>query len=117
MELLRHKASAHFLLILFIGYYGSITLFPHIHTFQTGRIVHSHPFHPSPDGNPVNHTHSKAELLILQDLSEFTSDLSQVTVSSDPELPVQCLEFALYINNISINDKSGPKSLRAPPAL
>jgi hypothetical protein len=52
------------LLLLFISYYGSITLFWHSHKLGYTTIFHSHPF-----GNP-NHTHTTAQYDLIKVLSE-----------------------------------------------
>lgn len=51
------------LFILFIGYYGSITLFWHTHHLPYGAITHSHPF-SDPD-----HDHCSGEYQIIDALS------------------------------------------------
>ncbi len=62
----------YFLLILFLGYYGSVTLFNHIHHFENGvTVTHSHPFSSGTDKNPIKHKHTAAEYLLIQLLSAF----------------------------------------------
>lgn len=55
------------LLVLFIGYYGSITLFPHIHHIGTTTIVHSHPYGGSDDC--PNHSHTTGQYQTIQVLT------------------------------------------------
>lgn len=51
------KTCAALLLILFAGYWGSVTLFPHAHHVDGFVIVHSHPFSGAANGSaPLNHT-------------------------------------------------------------
>lgn len=61
------KISAGLLLLLFIGYVGSTTLFYHIHYVDGGRIVHSHPY----SGKPLSesHTHTAFEFATIAVLS------------------------------------------------
>ncbi len=106
------------LLMLFLGYYGSITLFPHAHHIENGvTIVHSHPFNSGSDKNPVNHQHTPNGYILIQLLSNFVStviflglliEVSKIIISKYI-LPItdECLPnlFILYSNG-----------LRAPPA-
>jgi len=59
------------LLILFLGYYSSITFFTHIHIINGVTIVHSHPFNSDKGGESSNSPHSNKELQIIQLLSDF----------------------------------------------
>lgn len=59
------------LLILFLGYYGSITLFPHYHIVDGVTIVHSHPFRHGSATNPFEHQHSKNEFVFIQLISNL----------------------------------------------
>lgn len=55
---------SHLLLILFISYYGSITLFWHSHHLGNTIIVHSHPF------NNAQHSHTTAQYDLIKVLTE-----------------------------------------------
>jgi hypothetical protein len=65
------KLTGYFLLILFLGYFGSITFFPHTHIVDGVTIVHSHPYKSQPGNVPVNHNHSKNGFLLIQFISNF----------------------------------------------
>jgi len=54
----------HVLLLLFISYYGSITLFWHSHHLGNTTIVHSHPF------NNTQHSHTAAQYDLIKVLTE-----------------------------------------------
>jgi hypothetical protein len=60
-------------IVLFIGYYGSITLFYHSHTINNRTIYHSHPYFPltDADGLPIKHSHTGNELGFIQSLTYF----------------------------------------------
>lgn len=63
------------LLILFTGYYITITFYSHAHIINGVTIVHSH-FYLNGDvdssaANPVNHQHSAAELTLISIISTF----------------------------------------------
>jgi hypothetical protein len=59
------------LLLFFLGYYSSITFFPHTHIVEGKTIVHSHPYNPFSGDNPSNHHHSKNEFVLIHILSHF----------------------------------------------
>lgn len=61
------RILAVWLLILFVGYTGSVTLFYHTHTVGGQRIAHSHPYSQAPDKS--GHTHSAAQLAQIAQLS------------------------------------------------
>ena len=64
------------LLILFVAYQASITMFAHMHYVNGVMIVHSH---PSADND---HTHTDGQLLTLAHVSEWTGvELAFVTLS------------------------------------
>lgn len=64
---MRNRAKriyAALLLILFAGYWGSVTLFPHAHRVDGFVIVHSHPFSGAANGSaPQNHTPQQFQLI------------------------------------------------------
>jgi len=65
------KSISILLLILFLGYYSSITFFTHSHIINGVTIVHSHPFNSDKGGDSSNSPHSSKELVIIQLLSEY----------------------------------------------
>ena len=56
------------LLLLFVSYYGGITLFRHAHQSGENTIVHSHPYSKN-----CEHSHSAAEFQFIQQISAFLS--------------------------------------------
>ena len=54
----------HVLLLLFVSYYGSITLFWHSHHLGNTTIVHSHPF------SNTQHSHTAAQYDLIKVLTE-----------------------------------------------
>jgi hypothetical protein len=64
--------TASSLLILFIGYFSSITFFGHTHHIDNGIIiVHSHPFRSSGSNGPVQHQHTSAGFALIYALNNF----------------------------------------------
>lgn len=56
------------LLLLFVSYYGGITLFRHVHQWGESTIVHSHPHSKN-----CEHSHTAAEFQFIQQISAFLS--------------------------------------------
>jgi hypothetical protein len=67
------KPAEFFLVILFCGYLGSITFFPHTHIVDGITVVHSHPYKSHSGNYPINHSHSKNGFLLIQFISGFIS--------------------------------------------
>lgn len=61
------------LFVLFIGYYGSITLFPHSHIVDGVTIVHSHPYKTDKSSVPFKLPHTGKEIMLIQTLSGFVT--------------------------------------------
>jgi len=111
-----NKIVSRLLLVIFLGYYGSITLFSHSHLIAGWKIVHSHPSLPSADGEPERHNHSKDELLLIQMLSEFQIDsISQEVINDCPGSETGLL-ISFCDENLTFSTSECNISLRAPPA-
>ena len=65
------RLSVFFLVLLFCGYLGSITFFPHTHIVDSISVVHSHPYKSLPGSNPADHHHTNNEFLLIQFISGF----------------------------------------------
>jgi len=61
------KRIAGFLLVLFVGYVGSVTFFYHTHDINGAHITHSHPYSDIPDTG--KHTHTSSEFTAIAALS------------------------------------------------
>ena len=57
--------------IIFIGYFGIVSLFEHTHIVNGVIIVHSHPFESLPDG--ATHHHTANQLQLFYFLSHFSA--------------------------------------------
>ncbi len=107
----------YFLLILFIGYYSSITLFYHSHSINSKTIYHSHPYFPltDADGLPINHSHTENELGFIQSLNYFIYTfipaflLIKLVLSGSFRLPVKDSVFSPLVQ--------AGYSLRGPPVV
>jgi hypothetical protein len=106
----------YFLLLLFLGYYGSITLFTHIHIANGVAIVHSHPFSDGTEKNPVKHQHTTKEFLLIQFLSNFLTTVLFLAFSIGV-LKAVFKKYTLQKNeeNLSTCFYISSNGLRAPP--
>ena len=97
------------LLILFVAYQASITMFAHMHYVNGVMIVHSH---PSADND---HTHTDGQLLTLAHVSEWTGVEPSFVTLSEVSLSVfdsiECERKSKALSDLY----SHCISLRAPP--
>lgn len=64
--------SKYFFLLLFLGFFGSVTLFDHAHVVGGITILHSHPFKSDKNGIPT-HNHTTNGYIIIHLLMNFTA--------------------------------------------
>jgi hypothetical protein len=70
--------------VLFLGYYGSITLFPHCHIVNGVTIVHSHPYKHSADPKKSpGHQHSDDEFVLIHLISNFLATFVFINILVD----------------------------------
>jgi hypothetical protein len=100
--------------MLFVVYYGSITLFIHSHHYSWGTITHSH-FHKKSHHDTKDGGHTKQEIVYIDQISHFESveysyncDLrpSQIQLYQDKIIETAREVISTPYQNIS---------LRAPP--
>ncbi len=117
MKHYKNEIARLFLLILFIGYWSSVTLFPHAHFFKTITIVHSHPFSKNAENKPINHHHTPNELLLISVLSNFISTL--ITVVFSVEILFTAIALIYKIKDAHIKNITDYSLclLRAPPQI
>jgi len=106
----------YFLLILFLGYYVSITSFTHTHIVNRVAIVHSHPYNPFSKNKPINHQHSENEFILIYFLSHFLTTVSFLAFSIEVYKTV-LQKFILQKNNENLSNLIFlcSNGLRAPP--
>ena len=106
----------YFLLLLFLGYYGSITLFTHTHIVNGVTIVHSHPYKSGTGKNPVTHQHTANGFIHIQLLSTFITTVSFLAFSIEAFKTV-LRKYFLQKNDESFSNLSFlcSNGLRAPP--
>ena len=110
------KSLGFLLLILFLGYFGSITLFPHSHVVNGVTIVHSHPYKLVKGSGSPNLQHTDKAFLLIQLLSEFiTAAFATLFVA----LVLRFLLFKVKVKSATVGyaQPGGYRndSLRAPP--
>ncbi|RPH33689.1 MAG: hypothetical protein EHM93_04300 [Bacteroidales bacterium] len=69
------RIAKYLLLILFVGYWGSITLFPHSHIVNNFNVIHSHPYKTDQNGKPYSHKHTSEQFLLIDLLSYFVTGI------------------------------------------
>lgn len=109
------RICTYFLLMLFLGYYGSITMFYHSH-IVTGDtiIVHSHPFRTGSNGLPL-HSHTSNGFITIHLLSTILVSLSFLFFGFKTFAPV-VNEIILKTKVTFVNNHQRfLYSLRAPP--
>ena len=107
------KISAGFLLVLFVGYIGCITLFCHEHFVNGQRIIHSHPY--SDSSGTEKHTHTSFEFTVIAALSM----LLMLAVSFGylfRVFAIQLLKKGDLVNDFTLTRSFSILSLRGPPA-
>lgn len=116
MKLWRKKIMRYFLLILFLGYYGSITLFTHTHIINGVTIIHSHPFNSGTEKNPIKHQHTANGFILIQFLSHFLATILFLSFSIEIYKAV-LRKYTLQKNKESFSNLSFfcSNGLRAPP--
>ena len=76
------KSLRMLLLLLFLGYYGGITLFPHAHVINGITVIHSHPYKSDKGSNSSTLPHTEKQLLLIQLLSEFITTAFTLILAS-----------------------------------
>lgn len=111
-----NKIMRYFFLILFLGYYGGITLFNHSHILNGVTIVHSHPFNSGTAENPINHQHSANGYVLILLLSHFLTTVSFIAFIIEAYKTVLEKYILLKSDEDFSNLTSlGSNGLRAPP--
>lgn len=106
--------SKYLLLILFLGFFGSITFFSHAHIVDGVTIVHSHPYKSDNKGNPL-HSHSDKGYITIQLLSCFIISSILIYYIFGALAPVIFKLAAKPGEGHTNNLKQYFYSLRAPP--
>lgn len=99
-------------LILFMGYTESSTLFLHSHFIHGKQIVHSHPYSDSPDSG--KHTHTPSQFTLIAGLSSLWMLAASPGYSFRVFTSVSFIQ-AKAINNYATAQKIAGPSLRGPP--
>jgi len=107
--------SKYFFLLLFLGFFGSITLFRHAHVVDGITIVHSHPFKNDKSGNP-SHNHSSNGYQLIHLLANFALIILLSHVIAGIDLPlIGKASFYLY-NFLQSKYFYFSNPLRGPPS-
>lgn len=107
------------LLFIYIGYYGTVSLFVHSHVYNGVVYLHSHPYDrstPGEDRLPIeSHHHTAGTFFTLNQISAVVSSSTKFISTLEILLP----SFKLFFNESSIINIIGSTNyilhLRAPP--
>lgn len=115
MRLFWIRFANYFLVLVFLSYYGSITLFYHTHHVENGiLVVHSHPYESSNDKE--QHHHSQDEYCLIHYLSSFFSTgIPALNASFHLELPFHKILFGIELFFHFPSFFTGANGLRGPP--
>lgn len=103
--------------VIFIAYYGSISLFIHVHIEHGTTIVHSHPFDTKSDG-ACHHHASLSEIQLFHILSTISVEDGAVHALLIDFLSKQIAEIVEYpVYPDYLIPLKGKLSLRAPPVF
>ena len=106
------KCIAVFLLFLFIGYTGSITLFCHTHIVDKQLVTHSHPYSNVPDTG--QHTHTSFEFVTLAVLSLLLM-LAATSGWFASIYTIKLLKKTDLVQNQALSHHLSTSFLRGPP--
>lgn len=103
--------------VIFIAYYGSITLFIHVHIENGTTIVHSHPFSEKAGGASHHHA-SLAEIQLFHSLSTISVEdgaVHALLIDFQSKQIAEIIEYPVYPDYLL--PVKGKLSLRAPPVF
>jgi len=101
-------------IMLFLGYYISTTMFYHTHHFSWGTVTHSHPYLPTNSDVP-NHNHTPVQCQAIEILSNLLLAFSVATVFIGKSVVLKKIYTRVYSCKSLFEPIFSP--LRAPPAI
>jgi len=116
-KILRNRLKTYLVfsfLMLFLGYFASISFFYHSHLVLGDTIVHSHPFKADSNGKPL-HSHSDKGYVSIQLISSVIATALIAIFSLTAVLPVISEIVSIYREVISFHSYHFNYSLRGPP--
>lgn len=103
--------------VLFILYYGNISLFIHAHIVNGVIVVHSHPFRNKADGSPHDHNNNLAEFQFYQAASSIQASDGAVATLLLEKPNVSAVDvFLLPSYDVVLQITDRVNFLRPPPA-
>lgn len=103
------------LLILFLGYYVSVTFFPHTHVIDGVTIVHSHLYNPLSKQNSADQQHSENEIVLSYQLAHFLTIISFVAFACVAVNEYCTIILSKNEKQVNIQPFLFSNGLRAPP--
>lgn len=108
--------SKYLSLVLFLGFFGSITFFNHAHIVNGITIVHSHPFKSDKNGIPT-HNHTTNGYLIIHLMMNYTATASFALIAINSILNLLGKILIKYYNSNLSQSYLVFNPLRGPPAF
>lgn len=110
------KIISIFLLIVFVGYYGNVTLFSHTHIINGVTIVHSH-IHKNSHNDTKSGGHTQHDITLIAQISHFEYiDFSCNCVLKPIQLPLY-ENKSVETSHRTLSTHFQNISLRAPPLV
>ncbi|HPE39549.1 MAG TPA: hypothetical protein PLI77_00500 [Bacteroidales bacterium] len=107
------------MLLLFISFYISNTMFYHTHLVNGSELSHSHPFkHQKSNNSPYeSHSHSNSEYNYIQELNKAVWQKTSTFVADFSPVAYYCKPVSLYVPPLIVESEYTFSQLRAPPAI
>ncbi len=115
MGLRRTGIMKQLLLMLFLGYYVSVTFFPHAHIIDGITIVHSHLYNPFSKQNSADQQHSKSEILLGSQLAHFLTIISFIAFACIAVYEYSTIILSKNQKLVHLQSFIFSNGLRAPP--
>lgn len=99
------------LLLVFVNFMFSNTVFVHYHLLSEGKIVaHSHPYNPS-----SHHTHTAKALDLIASLNLAAASADPTIPTPAPTIAQQCAVIENHYTDATTCDAHCSATLRGPP--
>lgn len=120
----KKKYLVYFLLLLYIGYYATVSYYVHPHIYKGIVYLHSHPYEKDTGQSKekqlpfeANHHHNAANFSTFNQLSNLFSPAASGSLVIELTLLLLGLCWVIYYKQKPLSKKELYFSLRAPPVL
>lgn len=120
----KKKYLVYFLLLLYVGYYATVSYYVHPHIYKGIVFLHSHPYEKDTNQSKekqlpfeANHHHNAASFSTFNHLSDLSSPATSSGFIIELTLLLLGLCWVIYYKQKTFSEKELYFSLRAPPVL